>query len=148
MNNFIVQHLSLFLSILNLGIGKTQDLGAETRILIKHEGGGVYFRLHSRSTLAYFNFPVCCIFSGCRPVTASNAAASSVSVFTSLLTTVSQQTTLDLFFLKHLARTAQKTPLPTVLLLFRHIAVSRIASRTPLPNYCIGVCYKSVSAIT
>jgi hypothetical protein len=45
------------------------------------------------------------------------------------------------------ARTAQKTALPTVLLLLRHVAIVRIAKRTLLPSYSIVACYESVAAI-
>jgi hypothetical protein len=37
------------------------------------------------------------------------------------------------------AQTKQKTPLPTVILLLRHVALSRTTWRTPLPSYSIVV---------
>jgi hypothetical protein len=41
------------------------------------------------------------------------------------------------------ARTAQKTPLPTGLLLLKHVAIARTAIRTPLPSYSI-VCFTNL----
>jgi hypothetical protein len=43
------------------------------------------------------------------------------------------------------AWTTQKTPLPTILLLLRHVAIAWTTYRTPLPSYSIVACYESVA---
>jgi hypothetical protein len=86
----------------------------------------------------YEVFSVCCTFTGCRLVTASNAVASSASAFTSLLSHNSYSSNCRPMSLSNevcprylaSARTAQRTSLLTALLLLRTCLLG------PLPSNC------------
>jgi hypothetical protein len=97
----------------------------------------LWFRSHTKLQVTFRFVPL------------SFPSALHISMFTSAITSFSPNPLPDGACPAYntSARIAQKTPLPTILLLLCHVDVAWSAQRTPLPSYSTDVCYEYVTVI-